>query len=84
MTTEERTWKRDDPAQPPQNERARQAVIKANQEVREEQLQRNAERIERQRPASWPMGERVHLLEWAYANGLRHWGRIARVKVHEM
>ncbi len=30
MTTEERTWKRDDPAQPPQNERARQAVIKAN------------------------------------------------------
>jgi hypothetical protein len=42
-----------------------------NQEVKEEQLQRNAERIERQRSASWPIGERVRLLEWAYANGLR-------------
>ena len=29
-------------------------------------------------------GERVRLYEWAYANRLRLWGRIARVKVHEM
>ena len=29
-------------------------------------------------------GERVRLLEWAYANGLRLWGRTARVRVREM